>query len=70
MPTNAQKAENAARKPKAANTPAPSGETPDKLTIRRPARAQRSPEETRARVEAFTKEREEAFVAAVREDEG
>lgn len=70
MAPQAQKPEDTARTQQTANTPAPSGETPDKLTIRRPARAQLSPEETRARMEAFTKEREEAFVAAVREDEG
>jgi len=69
MTTHAQKPDDTTRKPQTANLPAPSSEAPDKLTIRRPARAQLSPEETRARMEAFTKEREEAFVAAIREDE-
>ena len=44
-------------------------QVPDKLMIRRPARVQLSCEETRARMEAFPTEREQAFVAAIREDE-
>ena len=44
-------------------------EGPEKLTIRRPARVQLTPEETRARMEAFEAERAEAFIARVREDE-
>jgi hypothetical protein len=41
----------------------------DHLTVERPARVRLTPEETRARMKAFSTEREEAFVAAVREDE-
>ena len=42
----------------------------EQLTVQRPERVRLSPEETRARMKAFATEREEAFVAAVREDEG
>ena len=70
MATPAQKPDDTATSAPTENSPAPPAETPDKLTIRRPARARLSSEETRARMEAFTQEREEAFVAAVREDEG
>ena len=70
MAMQAQKPEDTTRTQQPANRTAPSDETPDKITIRRPARAHLSPEETRARMEAFPMEREEAFVAAVREDEG
>jgi hypothetical protein len=45
-------------------------DVPEHLTIPRPERARLSREETRARVKAFAAEREEAFVAAVREDKG
>ncbi len=69
MTKQAQKPEESARIPHPANTLIPLDQTPDKFTIRRPARVQLSSEETRARMEAFTTEREEAFVAAVREDE-
>lgn len=41
----------------------------DKCTSQRPARRELSRDETRARIKAFAAEREEAFVAAVREDE-
>lgn len=41
----------------------------DQLTVQRPERVRLSAEETRARMKAFAAEREEAFVAAVREDE-
>jgi len=46
----------------------PSSEPLDKLIIQRPERVNLTPEETRARMEAFAAEREEAFIAAVRED--
>ena len=68
MKTQAQKPEDTTRTQQPANRPAPSGEATDKITIRRPAHAHLSPEETRARMEAFPTEREEAFVAAVREN--
>jgi len=42
----------------------------ERLTVHRPTRAHLTPEETRARVKAFAAEREEALVAAVREDAG
>jgi hypothetical protein len=41
----------------------------EQLTVQRPARVRLSSEETRARMKSFVTEREEAFVAAVREDE-
>jgi hypothetical protein len=69
MATRAQKLEETTQTQHPANNPVPSEETSDKITIRRPACVHLSPEETRARMEAFQKEREEAFVAAIREDE-
>ena len=66
MSRQTQKPADATSEKRTTDIPAPSSETPDKLTILRPARAHVSPEETRARMEAFTKEREEAFVAAIR----
>jgi hypothetical protein len=69
MTTQIQKPEEAAHIPQPANTLTPLDQTPDKFTIRRPARVRLSTEETRARTKAFTTEREEAFVATVREDE-
>ncbi len=69
MTTQARKKDDAApAQQKPASTQTPATEPLDKFTIRRPARAQLSPEETRARLETFAAEREEAFVAAVRED--
>jgi hypothetical protein len=58
------------REEQAADEAVQAVEPPDELTIHRPERARLSPEETRARMKAFAAEREEAFVAAVREDEG
>ena len=69
MSAQAKKPDDSTREPHTENPSIPHSDTPDRLTIRRPARAQLSPEETRARMEAFAKEREEAFVAAIREDE-
>ena len=68
MATQTQHSTDTAQIPKPADI-SPSELTPDKFTIRRPARARLSSEETRRRMEAFAAEREEAFVAAVREDE-
>lgn len=45
-------------------------QTAEQVTVHRPERVRLSREETRARMKAFASEREEAFVAAVREDEG
>lgn len=63
------KREGDARAQEPLNAPQFPGDSPDTLSIRRPVRVKLSREETRARMETFTAEREEAFVAAVREDE-
>jgi hypothetical protein len=68
MATPAKKPARTTRKRRPVVGAIPEKEAPDKLIIHRPARVQLSPEETRARMEAFASEREEAFVAAVRED--
>lgn len=70
MATQAQKPEDTAQIQQTASDPAAVSEKPDTFTILRPARASLSPEETRARMEAFAAERKEAFIAAIREDEG
>jgi hypothetical protein len=44
-------------------------ESEEQYSVRRPARRRLTAEETRERVKAFAAEREEALVAAVREDE-
>jgi hypothetical protein len=56
-------------KPSPADQPAEK-QTAEQLTVQRPERVRLSREETRARMKAFAAEREEAFVAAVRDDEG
>lgn len=68
MDTRAHKRAGAAGPPTSEGITMPEQEAPDKLIIHRPARVHLSPEETRARMETFDTEREEAFVAAVRED--
>jgi hypothetical protein len=62
-----QKPDDVAQKQSSIKNQEAVGETFDKITICRPARARLSREETRARMEAFTKEREAAFIAAARE---
>lgn len=42
----------------------------EQVSAHRPARRRLTADETRERVKAFSAEREEALVAAVREDEG
>ena len=69
MATPTQKPKNVTRKPPSVNRSTSLNETLDKFTLRRPTRAQLSPEETRTRMEAFAREREEGFIAAIREDE-
>lgn len=69
MTTKVLKPEGTARGQQPSNGPVRSDETTDTIKSRRPPRVRLSPEETRARMEAFPLEREEAFVAAIREDE-
>lgn len=57
------------QKPEPTDQPVES-QTTEQLTVHRPERVRLSREETRARMKAFATEREEGFVAAVREDEG
>jgi hypothetical protein len=67
MSTQAPKSEDVARTQQPVTNPVPASELPDKFTIRRPVRVQLSAEETRKRAEEFAEEREEEFIAAVRE---
>lgn len=69
MQTKAQKLQDLKRKQTSISNPVLVDEPLDKFIIRRPVHSRLSSEETRSRMEAFTSEREEVFVAAIREDE-
>ena len=69
MAMQAQKPDGTLHTIPSSDVPGTLDEISDKFTIHRPARVHLSPEETRARMEAFVREREEAFIAAIREDQ-
>ena len=68
MATASEKPETSKRKGEKHHAPPSENAPQDKLVIHRPARVNLSREETRARMKSFEIEREETFVAAVRED--
>jgi len=68
MATQAQKQRVATRSRNPAICPEPPGVKRDQAAKRRSERVHLTAEETRARMEAFATEREEAFVAAIRKD--
>ena len=68
MATQTHKSKNVIRKQPSTNRLSPSNQTREQFALRRPERVHLSSEETRARMESFPTEREEAFVATIRKD--